>query len=344
MVGENNNGPIGRAGTNNRNRETTGSLPRMDQLGHEEPVNVYGSVDEAEKDQFWTEFNDVPSYGNFPWVLGGDFNAIRFAVERGGELALGFNLSDHLILIGGPQPFKFETMWFESHDLVALMEQWWSQFQVTVRVLVKELDLHNQLLNLFKEASSLSKVCQEPNVGKADFLEQITCKTEHPKVILDAPYGAPTQDHKKFKVVLLIGVLVMLLAKYFGAWCRVMHGRTLRGCDCVNAIRVMEQNLHRCASWTANGHVQRSSSRAWPYPDANMEFLKSNGFQLFHFGIRKTISQMNLDSTGQLWKEQKAAGKPGIFFVSTGTEGGGQETTVLGVMVCDGAWCFALVL
>lgn len=33
------------------------------------------------------------------------------------------------------------------------------------------------------------------------------------------------------------------------------------------------------------------------------------------------------DSTGQLWREQKLAGVPAGFFVSTGTQGGGQETT-----------------
>lgn len=33
------------------------------------------------------------------------------------------------------------------------------------------------------------------------------------------------------------------------------------------------------------------------------------------------------DSTGNLWKEQKLAGKPGGFFVSTASQGGGQETT-----------------
>ncbi|CAD5193518.1 unnamed protein product [Musa acuminata subsp. malaccensis] len=33
------------------------------------------------------------------------------------------------------------------------------------------------------------------------------------------------------------------------------------------------------------------------------------------------------DSTGQLWREQKLAGKPAGLFVSTGTQGGGQETT-----------------
>ncbi|KAI7743802.1 hypothetical protein M8C21_030381 [Ambrosia artemisiifolia] len=33
------------------------------------------------------------------------------------------------------------------------------------------------------------------------------------------------------------------------------------------------------------------------------------------------------DSTGEMWREQKLAGKPAGFFVSTGTQGGGQETT-----------------
>ncbi|VAH15860.1 unnamed protein product [Triticum turgidum subsp. durum] len=33
------------------------------------------------------------------------------------------------------------------------------------------------------------------------------------------------------------------------------------------------------------------------------------------------------DSTGSLWEKQRLAGKPAGFFVSTGTQGGGQETT-----------------
>lgn len=34
------------------------------------------------------------------------------------------------------------------------------------------------------------------------------------------------------------------------------------------------------------------------------------------------------DSTGGLWREQKLAGVPAGFFVSTGTQGGGQESTM----------------
>jgi NAD(P)H dehydrogenase (quinone) len=36
-----------------------------------------------------------------------------------------------------------------------------------------------------------------------------------------------------------------------------------------------------------------------------------------------------LDATGQLWQTQALNGKPAGIFVSTGTQGGGQETTAL---------------
>lgn len=45
------------------------------------------------------------------------------------------------------------------------------------------------------------------------------------------------------------------------------------------------------------------------------------------FGSMAAQMKAFFDSTGQLWKEQKLAGLPGGFFVSTGTQGGGQETT-----------------
>ncbi|XP_060193383.1 probable NAD(P)H dehydrogenase (quinone) FQR1-like 2 [Lycium barbarum] len=64
-------------------------------------------------------------------------------------------------------------------------------------------------------------------------------------------------------------------------------------------------------------------------PDPAM-LEEADGF-LFGFPTRYgcMAAQMKalFDSTGQLWKEQKLAGKPAGFFVSTGTQGGGQETT-----------------
>lgn len=45
------------------------------------------------------------------------------------------------------------------------------------------------------------------------------------------------------------------------------------------------------------------------------------------YGAMAAQMKAFFDSTGQLWREQKLAGKPAGFFVSTGTQGGGQETT-----------------
>ncbi|OEL25211.1 putative NAD(P)H dehydrogenase (quinone) FQR1-like 2 [Dichanthelium oligosanthes] len=60
------------------------------------------------------------------------------------------------------------------------------------------------------------------------------------------------------------------------------------------------------------------------------ELLEADGV-LFGFPTRygAMAAQMKafFDSTGSLWEEQKLAGKPAGFFVSTGTQGGGQETT-----------------
>ncbi|OIT22541.1 PREDICTED: probable NAD(P)H dehydrogenase (quinone) FQR1-like 2 [Nicotiana attenuata] len=61
-----------------------------------------------------------------------------------------------------------------------------------------------------------------------------------------------------------------------------------------------------------------------------LELADADGF-LFGFPTRYgcMAAQMKafFDSTGLLWKEQKLAGKPAGFFVSTGSQGGGQETT-----------------
>lgn len=60
------------------------------------------------------------------------------------------------------------------------------------------------------------------------------------------------------------------------------------------------------------------------------DLAAADGF-LFGFPTRYgcMAAQMKafFDSTGKLWNEQKLAGKPAGFFVSTGTQGGGQETT-----------------
>lgn len=60
------------------------------------------------------------------------------------------------------------------------------------------------------------------------------------------------------------------------------------------------------------------------------ELVEADGF-LFGFPTRfgSMASQMKafFDLTGEFWAHQKLAGVPAGFFVSTGTQGGGQETT-----------------
>ncbi|XVF01438.1 hypothetical protein REPUB_Repub04eG0089200 [Reevesia pubescens] len=60
------------------------------------------------------------------------------------------------------------------------------------------------------------------------------------------------------------------------------------------------------------------------------QLLEADGL-LFGFPTRfgSMASQMKafFDSTGHLWEQQSLAGVPAGFFVSTGTQGGGQETT-----------------
>lgn len=66
-------------------------------------------------------------------------------------------------------------------------------------------------------------------------------------------------------------------------------------------------------------------------PEITPEELPAADGVLFGFPTRygSMAAQMKafFDSTGKLWTEQKLAGKPAGFFVSTGTQGGGQETT-----------------
>ncbi|XP_052198530.1 probable NAD(P)H dehydrogenase (quinone) FQR1-like 2 isoform X2 [Diospyros lotus] len=62
------------------------------------------------------------------------------------------------------------------------------------------------------------------------------------------------------------------------------------------------------------------------------------------FGCMAAQMKAFFDSTGGLWRDQKLAGVPAGFFVSTGTQGGGQETTAL-VVVWKGVttFCFSLL-
>ncbi|KAL1354776.1 hypothetical protein HN51_006833 [Arachis hypogaea] len=101
----------------------------------------------------------------------------------------------------------------------------------------------------------------------------------------------------------------------------------------VDGVEGVEGVLYRVPETLSTEILQQM--RAPPKDDGipviTAEELAAADGVLFGFPTRygSMAAQMKafFDSTGQLWKEQKLAGKPAGFFVSTGTQGGGQETT-----------------
>lgn len=60
------------------------------------------------------------------------------------------------------------------------------------------------------------------------------------------------------------------------------------------------------------------------------ELAEADGFVFgfpTRFGMMAAQFKAFLDATGGLWRTQQLAGKPAGIFYSTGSQGGGQETT-----------------
>ncbi|CAN8229119.1 unnamed protein product [Cochlearia groenlandica] len=101
----------------------------------------------------------------------------------------------------------------------------------------------------------------------------------------------------------------------------------------VDGVEGVEAKLYRVPETLSEEVVEqmKAPGKDLEIPEiAAAELAAADGF-LFGFPTRYgcMAAQMKafFDSTGQLWKEQTLAGKPAGFFVSTGTQGGGQETT-----------------
>lgn len=106
--------------------------------------------------------------------------------------------------------------------------------------------------------------------------------------------------------------------------------RMKKGVDGVDGVEAV---LYRVPETLPIGVLQQMKAppKDPDIPEITTAELAAADGVLFGFPTRYgcMAAQMKafFDSTGQLWKEQKLAGKPAGFFVSTGTQGGGQETT-----------------
>ncbi|KAF7810907.1 putative NAD(P)H dehydrogenase (quinone) FQR1-like 2 [Senna tora] len=101
----------------------------------------------------------------------------------------------------------------------------------------------------------------------------------------------------------------------------------------VDSVEGVEGELYRVAETLPKEVLEKMKA---PEKDESVaeitaeELVEADGVAFgfpTRFGSMAAQMKAFFDSTGKLWKEQKLAGKPAGFFVSTGTQGGGQETT-----------------
>ncbi|WOH10327.1 hypothetical protein DCAR_0729794 [Daucus carota subsp. sativus] len=107
--------------------------------------------------------------------------------------------------------------------------------------------------------------------------------------------------------------------------------RIKSGVDCVDGVEAVLFRVPETLSEDVLAKMKANEKDADVAEISSAEELvEADGF-LFGFPTRYgcMAAQMKafFDSTGKLWREQRLCGKPAGFFVSTGTQGGGQETT-----------------
>ncbi|XP_050231511.1 probable NAD(P)H dehydrogenase (quinone) FQR1-like 2 [Mercurialis annua] len=103
----------------------------------------------------------------------------------------------------------------------------------------------------------------------------------------------------------------------------------------VDSVEGVEGFLYRVPETLSNEIlVQMKANRKGneiPVMSSVSELVNCDGF-LFgfpaRFGCMAAQMKAFFDSTDELWRDQKLAGLPAGFFVSTGTQGGGQESTI----------------
>ncbi|KAL5754717.1 hypothetical protein ACOSP7_022937 [Xanthoceras sorbifolium] len=106
--------------------------------------------------------------------------------------------------------------------------------------------------------------------------------------------------------------------------------RMKRGVDSVDGVEGVLFRVPETLTKEALEHM-KVPPREEGIPEISaVELVEADGV-LFGFPTRYGCMSAQMkaffDSTGQLWQNRQLVGKPAGFFVSTGTQGGGQETT-----------------
>ncbi|XP_057767732.1 respiratory burst oxidase homolog protein C-like [Salvia miltiorrhiza] len=111
-----------------------------------------------------------------------------------------------------PQGFKYKSGQYIFVNCAAVSPFEWHPFSITSAPREDYLSVHIRTLGDWTRQlkTVFSEVCQPPPTGKSGLLRADFLQGENnpnfPRVLIDGPYGAPTQDYKDYDVVLLVGL------------------------------------------------------------------------------------------------------------------------------------------
>ncbi|GFQ01942.1 respiratory burst oxidase homolog protein c [Phtheirospermum japonicum] len=114
-----------------------------------------------------------------------------------------------------PQGFKYKSGQYIFVKCAAVSPFEWHPFSITSAPRDDYVSVHIRTLGDWTEQLKFvfSEACQPPPTGKSGLLraESADCwqgenNPKFPKVLIDGPYGAPTQEYKNYDVVLLVGL------------------------------------------------------------------------------------------------------------------------------------------
>jgi len=104
-----------------------------------------------------------------------------------------------------------------------------------------------------------------------------------------------------------------------------------KGAASVEGVEAVLWQVPETLSDEVLGKMSAPAKGSVPTITAN-DLAEADGF-IFgfptRFGMMAAQFKAFIDSTGALWRTQQLAGKPAGLFFSTGSQGGGQETTAL---------------
>jgi NAD(P)H dehydrogenase (quinone) len=122
--------------------------------------------------------------------------------------------------------------------------------------------------------------------------------------------------------------------RYYSTWGHVatLAEEIKKGADAVSDVEATVWRVSETLPEEVLGKMGAAPAREDHRVISPRELADADGVLLgfpTRFGMMAAQMKAFLDATGGLWQSQALAGKPAGVFLSTGTQGGGQETTAL---------------